>query len=72
MLRFILAVILIAVLLKVTQMDPYVGFGLYMILATSFMIYALNAVDCDEIESRDELLKDPRNRGKYYYSINFR
>ena len=72
MLRFILIVVLIAVLLKITQSDPYVGFGLYMVLATAYMIYAINMVDCEEIEERKRLLDDPETAGKYYHSINFR
>lgn len=72
MLRFILIVVLIAVLLKITQSDPYVGFGLYMVLATAYMIYAINMVDCDEIEERKKLVNDPSTASKYYHSINFK
>jgi hypothetical protein len=72
MLRFILAVVLIAVLLNITRSNPYVGFGLYLVLATAFMIYAINTVDCEEIEERRRLLEDPRTAGKYYYTINFK
>jgi hypothetical protein len=72
MLRFILAIVLIAVLLKITQTNPYVGFGLYLVLATAFMIYAINMVDCEDIDERRRLLEDPNTAKRYYYSINFK
>lgn len=48
MLRFILAVMIIAVLLKITQDNAYIGFGLYLIMYASFMLYTMNTLDCEE------------------------
>ena len=70
MLRFILAVLLIAVLLKITQDNAYVGFGIYLLLSVSFMIYTINDVDCDEIEFERKMLRSPSTRKKYYYMLN--
>lgn len=74
MLRFILAVVLIAVLLKVTQDNAYLGFGLYLFLAVVFMIYTINTVnmlDCDKSTDLErKILRSPIERKKYYYMIN--
>lgn len=68
MLRFILCMLLVAVLLKITQTDPYVGFGLYLTLGVSFMVYSLNRVDCEDLEERNRLLKNP-DTARYYYQV---
>jgi hypothetical protein len=74
MLRFILAVVLMAVLLKVTQENAYIGFGIYLFLAVAFMIYTINTVntlDCDETTKIErEMLRSPSSRRKFYYMLN--
>lgn len=70
MLRFILAVLLIAVLLKITQDNAYVGFGVYLFLSVAFMIYTINDVDCEEIEFERKMLRSPATRKRYYYMLN--
>jgi hypothetical protein len=61
---------LIAVLLKITQENAYIGFGLYLLLSVSFMIYTINIVDCEELEFQRKMLKTPKSRKKYYYMLN--
>lgn len=74
MLRFILAVVLIAVLLKVTQENAYIGFGIYLFLSVVFMIYTVNTVnmtDCDEkIDLERKMLRSPSSRKKYFNMLN--
>ena len=70
MLRFILAVLIIAVMLRVTQDNPYVGFGLWFFLMLAFMIYTINSVDCEDVELEREILMSPEKRRQYYYMIN--
>lgn len=57
MLRFILAIMIIGVLLKVARINPYVGFGLWLFLSLSFMIYTNNQVDRSDIINERNLLK---------------
>jgi hypothetical protein len=40
---------IIAVLLKIAQDNAYIGFGLYLLMYVSFMIYTMNMIDCDEL-----------------------
>jgi hypothetical protein len=61
MLRFILIVMLLIVIVKVSQDNPYIGFGMYFALSAGFMIYTLNIVDKDEIELR---IKKSKIRGR--------
>ena len=70
MLRFTLAVLLIAVLLKITQDNAYIGFGIYLFLVVSFMIYTINVVDGEKIDFERNMLRSPTNRKKYYYMLN--
>jgi len=74
MLRFILIVLIIAVLLKVTQENAYIGFGLYLFLFVSFMIYTIDIVnatdDCDNVHIERKLLRSPASRKKFYYMLN--
>ena len=73
MLRFILIVVLIAVLLKVTQDNAYVGFGIYLFLTVSFMIYTINTVnatDCDEnTDFERKKLRTPYSRQNHYHML---
>ena len=73
MLRFILAVVLIAVILKATQDNAYIGFGLYLFLIVAFMIHTINTVniiECDDTEFERKMLKTPESRKQYYYMLN--
>lgn len=70
MLRFIFAVITIACLLKITQDNAYVGFGIWLFLAVSFMIYASDSVDQQHIEFERDMLKTAEGRRQYYAIIN--
>jgi hypothetical protein len=70
MIRFILAIMILVVLLKVTQDNPYVGFGIWMVLAVSFLVYTVNMIDCDDVEYEQHMLKTKEGRRKYYYLIN--
>jgi hypothetical protein len=73
MLRFILAVVLIAVILKATQDNPYIGFGLYLFLIVAFMIHTINTVniiECDDTEFERKMLRTPESRKQYYYMLN--
>jgi len=54
----------------VSQDNAYVGFGIYLFLSVAFMIYTINAVDCEEVEFERRMLKSPRMRKKYYYMLN--
>ena len=55
---------IIGVLLKVARDNPYVGFGLWLFLSVSFMIYTNNIVDRSDIKNERDLLKtlDGRKR----------
>jgi len=70
MLRFILVIILIAVLFRLSQQNVYIGFGIYLSLVIVFMMYTVNNVDHEEIEFEREMLRTPNNRRKYYTLIN--
>jgi len=60
--------------LKITQDNAYIGFGLYLFLFVSFLIYTINTVntiDCNETTSIErKILRSPSARRKYYYMIN--
>ncbi|VBB18856.1 hypothetical protein YASMINEVIRUS_1388 [Yasminevirus sp. GU-2018] len=51
MLRFILMVMLLLVILKVSQEDPYLGFGIYLTLSVGFMLFTVNEIECDPSKS---------------------
>lgn len=70
MLRFILLVMIMAVLLKVSQDNAYIGFGIYLFLSISFMIYTINSVDYEEINFERKMLNSPAARKRYYYMLN--
>lgn len=80
MLRFILAIAILGVLLKVARDNPYVGFGLWLFLAISFIIYTNNIVDHSDIKDERDLLKTFEGRRQccainlpslnYYSAIN--
>ena len=70
MLRFILAILLMMVLFKITQDNAYIGFGLWLFMAVTFMTYTINSVDCEDVEFERELLKTPEGRRRYYEIIN--
>ena len=70
MLRFLLAVMLIAVLLKIGQDNAYIGFGAWLFLALAFMIYTTNSVDCEDIEYERKMLRTSKGRRQYYRMIN--
>jgi hypothetical protein len=70
MLRFILAIMMIGVLLKVARDNPYVGFGLWLFFALSFMIYTNNIVDRSEIKNERDLLKTFDGRKQCCDSLN--
>ena len=57
---------IMAVLLKVAQRDAYIGFGIWMVLVVSFMMYSNYVVDCDDIEFK---LKS-KNKEKQYNKAN--
>ena len=70
MLYFILILMLIIVLFRVGQENPYVGFSLYLFLATSFVMYTNNMAECDDLRFERNMLKTPEGRRKYYHIIN--
>ena len=72
MLRFILIIMILIVLFRVGQENPYVGFGLYMFIAVSFVLYSNNMVESEELEFEREMLKTPEGRRTYYELINSR
>ena len=69
-LRFMLIIIIILILLKVGQQNPYIGFGLYLALVVSFTVYTNSQVEHDDLEFVKEMLKTPEGRRKYYKIIN--
>lgn len=71
MLRFILIVMIMIVLLRVGQDDPFIGFGLYLLLALSFIYITTNYIE-KQIESGalEQIPDDEEEREKYYYVIN--
>jgi hypothetical protein len=70
MLRFILIIMIMIVILKVGQDNPYIGFSIYLFLATSFVLYSNNIVVYKDIEFEREMLKTPEGRLRYYQIIN--
>lgn len=69
-LRFILIIMIMVVLLRVGQENPYVGFGLYLFLAVSFVLYSNNAAEYDDLQFERKMLRTPEGRRKYYQIIN--
>ena len=65
MLRFVLAILIIAVVLKVSQDDPYIGFGIWTLLTIAFFVYALNRVDQDDLDFKKRMKYAPKNRKKW-------
>ena len=70
MLRFILIVMLLVVITKVSQDNPYIGFGIYFALYVGFMIYTLNIVDKSESNLRISKQKIKSNYDAYFSKIN--
>lgn len=70
MLRFVLAIILIAVFIRISQKNVYIGFALYSSIILIFILYTINSVDHEEIELEREMLRTPYNRRRYYTIIN--
>lgn len=70
MLRFVLAILIIAVVLKVSQDDPYIGFGIWAMLTIAFFVYALNRVDQDDLDFEKRMNRTPKNRKKLFYLLN--
>ncbi len=70
MLRFIVAVLTLMILLKISRDNAYIGFAILLFLILAFMTYTIDSVDEDDIRSERELLKTPEGRRKYYEIIN--
>lgn len=70
MLRFILAIMLLAVIFKISQDNPYIGFGIWLFMAVTFMAYTINSVDYEDVKYERELLRTIEGRRKYYHIIN--
>ena len=70
MLRFVLAIVIMAVLLKLTHENPYVGFGIWLFLSVFFMIHTMNTVNCKDNEFEKRMLRTAENRRRYYEMIN--
>lgn len=70
MLRFLLIIVLMCIIFKVSQYNVYIGFGIYLFLAASFMAYTSNTVDQEYNDYERELLRTKEGRDKYYYIIN--
>lgn len=66
MLRFILIILVMAVILTVTQNNPYIGFAIWIFLVTTFMAYTINVVDHDDIKYERDMLKTNEGRRKYF------
>jgi hypothetical protein len=71
-LRFILLIMIMIVLLRVGQDNPYIGFSLYLFLSVSFVLYTNNVVECEDLKFEREMLKTPEGRRRYYELINSR
>lgn len=69
-LRFILIIMIMIVLLRVGQENPSVGFGLYLFLAISFIMYTNNTVEQEDLRFEREMLKTPEGRRQYLEIIN--
>lgn len=70
MLRFIFIIMILVVIMKISQDNPYVGFGMYFFLSVGFMYYTINIVDRDEEELRAKRRKSAAIYDNYYYTIN--
>lgn len=68
MLRFILALTVITAIFRVSQDNPYVGFGILLTFALMFAIYTIDMVEHEDIIFERNLLKTPDGR-KIYYDI---
>ena len=69
MLRFILAVMIMTVIFKVTQDNAYIGFSILTTLALMFMVHTNNIVDYDDVRFERDMLKTPEGRQRYYNII---
>ena len=69
MLRFILAIMLMTVIFKVTQDNAYIGFSILVTLALMFMVHTNNIVDYDDVRFERDMLKTPEGRWRYYNMI---
>jgi hypothetical protein len=58
------------VLLRVGQENPYVGFGLYLFITVSFVMYTNNMAECEDLKFERNMLKTPEGRRRYYELIN--
>lgn len=70
MLRFILAVLFVAVLLKIGQDDPQTSFLICLTLSLFFVVYTNLKIDKDDIEFERKMLRTPESRRRYYRYIN--
>ena len=70
MLRFITAVLILIVLLRISRYNVYLGPIIYLFFSISFIIYAINTVDSDDIKYRRKMLSTPEGRKTYYMMIN--
>ena len=66
MLRFILAVMVMAVIFKVSQDNVYIGFSVLATLALMFIVHTNNIVDYDDVQFERDMLKTPEGRQRYY------
>jgi len=69
MLRFILALMIMTVIFKVTQDNSYIGFSILLTLSFMFVVYANNIVEYDDVQFERDMLKTPEGRWKYYNII---
>ncbi len=70
MFTFILIILIIVLLLKVTQNDPYIGLGMWLFLAAVVLIHIFSDINRTKIEDERKLLKTCKGRRLYYHSIN--
>lgn len=70
MLRFLFAIMIIAVIFKVSQENIHIGFGIYLFMAVSFMFYTINSIECDDVKYQRKLLRTKEGRLLYYNIIN--
>ena len=70
MLRFILILLIILVLFKVSQTNPQMGFGIYLLLAIGFTIYTIDTVDKEDVEHERNLLRSTKQRRLFFQTIN--
>lgn len=69
MLRFILAIILIVIIFKISQENVYVSFSICVALALMFMFHTNNIIEHDDIQFERDMLKTSKGRQKYYNII---